>query len=1087
MRVEIDATARMRLAAVGLMSFLLVTSPAISGADWLQGQALKATSDGLGGTLLVWVENRTGLDDDLFAQRLDASGNPTWGGSGVPICSAPGDQGIPDLLADGSGGVFVAWEDLRTASPPESIPVRSQIFAQHMDATGDRLWGVGGVSICGANGGQHNPALVADGVGGFIVAWASQGYLRAQRVSYAGTPLWSACGVVASTAWPVTDPPIACPDGAGGAVVVFTLNSLGPRGALAQRVTGDGDLPWGSVGASIPFGSGLDEDLYVAAPSDSGSVIVVAGVFDVGDQQEHLYARRLDAAGQLRWTAPTRLAFNNHNQWTARIASDGAGGAFVLWKDGSPSDGYVAQHVDRDGARLWNSAGVEVGRSSLFTFGYTFDCSPDGAGGMAATWKRQKFTLSGNEFEIVAQGVAPSGALRLPGGPVRLTVVPGANSLPVVLPAGGGAIVSWLDERSGDPEVYCQRLDPAWIPTWGANGRRTSRAAGLQERPTIVGDSLSGWIAVWQDKRTGDYAVYCRKVSDDGTSQWSTLPVSTSTEPQQDPIVASDGSGGAFILWRDFANDDEGDLRAQHVSAGGSMLWGAQGVPVCEATGSQREPSLIADGNGGMIAAWTDERAYSTVYVQRLAANGSPAWTTNGLGLFGGFHQPALTTDGAGGAIIGFVYRFSNSNVYASRVTAGGTLPWSPGGVVLVCGDPDEQTGPRVVSDAHGGAILAWTDWRNDELGCYAQRVDSAGTTRWNANGVAVNPSGSDARRVAIAADGSGGALLAWNAAGSGLGVRELQIRRVDALGAMPWGTNPQVARATAGDPREIALDADGVGGAAVVWAETSDLDGAGDLRAQRVLGDGALGWGPDGIPLCTSPGRQRMPALRCAGRGAVFVWADRRDLVADIVYASRVDAAGNLVGGWQAGGLTPVLVAARAPSVHEGVVTLEWDVVGMESRSFVVERKGDVGHEWVPLAEVVVDSQGRLHFADARVPAPGGYTYAIRVVGDERFVRLGAVWTRIEPSSSFGLLCEHVGGAAGVPSVVCKLADGADARLEAFDLGGRRVWWTSWGAGPASERVVRPDEFGFDRAGVYFLRLVQGNRSARARLIVLP
>ena len=107
---------------------------------------------------MTWRDNRSGLLSDVYAQRVNASGVLQWTTNGVPICAASGDQGDPNIVNDGSGGAIITWWDKRG--------VNSDIYAQRIDASGTVQWMTGGVIICAASRVQAQPDLVTGWVRG---------------------------------------------------------------------------------------------------------------------------------------------------------------------------------------------------------------------------------------------------------------------------------------------------------------------------------------------------------------------------------------------------------------------------------------------------------------------------------------------------------------------------------------------------------------------------------------------------------------------------------------------------------------------------------------------------------------------------------------------------------------------------------------------------------------------------------------------------------------------------------------------------------------------------------------------------------
>ena len=86
-------------------------------------------SDGQGGGIVVWYDFRSGTNSDIYAQRVNGAGLVQWTVDGVAICTAVGDQLVPQIIADGSGGAIMVWEDRRSDVSPD-------IFAQGISAGG---------------------------------------------------------------------------------------------------------------------------------------------------------------------------------------------------------------------------------------------------------------------------------------------------------------------------------------------------------------------------------------------------------------------------------------------------------------------------------------------------------------------------------------------------------------------------------------------------------------------------------------------------------------------------------------------------------------------------------------------------------------------------------------------------------------------------------------------------------------------------------------------------------------------------------------------------------------------------------------
>ena len=84
-----------------------------------------AISDGAGGIIVVWQDYRN-LYFDIYAQRIAFDGTVMWGVNGVSVCGAAGEQEFPEVVPDGAGGAIIVWEDRR-------LPTEQNLFAQSDD------------------------------------------------------------------------------------------------------------------------------------------------------------------------------------------------------------------------------------------------------------------------------------------------------------------------------------------------------------------------------------------------------------------------------------------------------------------------------------------------------------------------------------------------------------------------------------------------------------------------------------------------------------------------------------------------------------------------------------------------------------------------------------------------------------------------------------------------------------------------------------------------------------------------------------------------------------------------------------------
>jgi hypothetical protein len=410
-----------------------------------------AISDGAGGAFVVWYGT---LGNDIFMQRISATGVPLWTTDGVIVCNFPAGQLNPVIVSDGAGGVIAAWQDARNGG-------QLDIYAQRVNGAGALQWATEGVPVCTATGDQAFPQIVSDGAGGAIIAWRDARNpsldVFAQRVNGSGAPQWTANGVAVSTNANDQDAVVMTSDGAGGAI-----------------------LCWQDQRAGV-------------------------GVYDI-------WGNRVNSSGAVQWTA-SGVVFcpATGNQFAPRIVSDGAGGAIATWYDQRTgvSDIY-AQHVTPAGAVLWNGNGTPICTA-------TNDqnlpvLTADGSGGAVIAWADYR---NGGAQDVYAQRITGSGTMMWTLNGVALcTFTLPQIGLTITSDGAQGAIVAWQDYRGFSIDLYAQRVSASGAALWTTDGIAVCTAVGSQSSQTIVSDGAGGAILAWADPRVGpaETDIYAQRI-----------------------------------------------------------------------------------------------------------------------------------------------------------------------------------------------------------------------------------------------------------------------------------------------------------------------------------------------------------------------------------------------------------------------------------------------------------------------------------------------------------------------------------------------------------------------------------------------
>jgi hypothetical protein len=417
--------------------------------------------DGATGSIIAWYG---GAGSDIFARRVLADGSiaPGWPASlPLVVCGATGLQEQPVLVADGTGGALVFWQDARGGS-------NYDIYGQHITGAGlvmagpNSNWIPNGIAISTSGGNEYQPQAVSDQAGGAILVWQDAGTgaqgnydIYAQRVDADGNLMWGPAGVAVCVAAGNQINPMIVGDGSGGAYVAWQDYRKGNEYDIyVQHLTADGnafpDTRWANNGLGVCVAA--NSQFYPVVTQDGTGGVFVAWQDYRSGSDNHIFAQHLTAQGAIVGGWPvngTPVCQAQYSQYYPVLTGDGTNGVFIAWqdyRDGATNHIY-GQHLT-SGNTSWTTDGIAV------------------------------TTASNGQF---APQIAQDGA--------------------------GGAFIAWYDSRNGSTnDIFVHEVSQTGVlnPNWDRNGLPVCTAPNTQQFPVLAKSTLGTAVMTWQDLRAGD-------------------------------------------------------------------------------------------------------------------------------------------------------------------------------------------------------------------------------------------------------------------------------------------------------------------------------------------------------------------------------------------------------------------------------------------------------------------------------------------------------------------------------------------------------------------------------------------------------
>ena len=282
---------------------------------------------------------------DLHVNKINTSTGSLVFVNDIPVCSATGIQDQHAIFPDGAGGLFVSWSDRRAGT-------NIDVYATHLknDGTAESGWAVNGTLVCGSDATQGNSRIVLDGTGGIYMVWedfrAGNSDIYAQRLTATGTASWAtANGTLVCNASNNQQGPQLTPT-SDGVIITWTdgrISNTANRNIYAQKLAlADGSNSWPTANG-IPVCEAADNQPSATTnglkivPDGANGAIIAWNDRRLGSTNTDIYAQRVSGTGTIMWPTtngvPICTAAANQGPDMGLIPVTVTNGAYIAWQD----------------------------------------------------------------------------------------------------------------------------------------------------------------------------------------------------------------------------------------------------------------------------------------------------------------------------------------------------------------------------------------------------------------------------------------------------------------------------------------------------------------------------------------------------------------------------------------------------------------------------------------------------------------------------------------------------------------------------------------------------------------------------------
>ncbi|HEY5125564.1 MAG TPA: exo-alpha-sialidase [Ignavibacteria bacterium] len=283
--------------------------------------------------------------------------------------------------------------------------------------------------------------------------------------------------------------------------------------------------------------------------------------------------------------------------------------------------------------------------------------------------------------------------------------------------SGNVVHVVWTDLRDGNYEIYYKRSSDEGT-SWGADTRLTNNS-GLSLDPKVA---VSGEVVhiVWMDTRDGNYEIYYKRSTDGGLT-WGADTRLTNNTAYSYRVSISLSASVVHIVWYD-NRDGNYEIYYKNSTDGGTT-WGTD-TRLTNAIFESYYPSISASGSVVHVS-WHDMRDGNREIYYKRSTDGGTSWGSD-VRLTNDTAYSYYSSIGVSGSVVHIVwsdFRDSDYEIYYKRSTDGGSSWGSDTRLTNALG----ESGYPSISVSGSFVHIVWHDLRDGNWEIYYKRSTDGG------------------------------------------------------------------------------------------------------------------------------------------------------------------------------------------------------------------------------------------------------------------------------------------------------------------------------------------------------------------------